>query len=134
MTMLEHLPWWVWPFAVALILISTHTYLGLHVIQRKVLFVDLALAQIAALGSTVAFLFGFELHDATTYWVSLCFAGLGAFVFSYTRTRGEKVPQEAIIGLSFAIASALSILLSAENPHGAEHLRDILAGSILVVT
>lgn len=128
------LPWWFWPFAATLVLISTHTYLGLHVIQRKVIFVDLALAQIAALGSTVAFLFGFDLHDPTTYWVSLAFAGLGALVFSYTRTHEDRVPQEAIIGLSFAIASALSILLSAENPHGAEHLRDIMAGSILVVT
>lgn len=132
--MWEQLPWWIWPFIAALILISIHTYLGLHVIARKVLFVDLALAQITALGGTVAFLFGFELADPVTFYVSLSFGVVGAWLFSVTRVRGDRVPQEAIIGLSFAIASALSILLSAENPHGAEHLRDILAGSILVVT
>ncbi|MCC7382204.1 MAG: metal ABC transporter permease [Deltaproteobacteria bacterium] len=132
--MWEQLPWWIWPFVAALILISIHTYLGLHVIARKVLFVDLALAQITALGGTVAFLFGFELADSVTFYVSLSFGVVGAWLFSVTRVRGDRVPQEAIIGLSFAIASALSILLSAENPHGAEHLRDILAGSILVVT
>lgn len=120
--------------AAALVVISIHTYLGLHVINRKVLFVDLALAQIAALGSTVALRYGFELHDGVTYYVSLLFAVIGAWVFSITRTKNERVPQEAIIGLSFAIASAGSILYSAMNPHGAEHLRDILAGSILVVT
>ncbi len=132
--MTESAPWWVWPFLAALVLISIHTYLGLHVIRRKVLFVDLALAQIAAMGSTVAFLFGYELSDPTTKWVSLVFAIAGAWVFSVTRSKGERVPQEAVIGLSYAIAAAGSILLSAENPHGAEHLRDIVAGSILVVT
>ncbi|MBI2377069.1 MAG: metal ABC transporter permease [Deltaproteobacteria bacterium] len=126
--------WWVWPLLAALVLISIHTYLGLHVIRRKVLFVDLALAQIAALGSTVAFLFGYELSDPITTWISLMFAIGGAWVFSVTRSRKERVPHEAIIGLSYAIAAAGSILLSAENPHGAEHLRDIVAGSILVVT
>ncbi len=132
--MVQPLPWWFWPLIATFLLITIHTYLGLHVISRKVLFVDLALAQITALGSTVAFLFGFELSDGVTFYVSLLFGIIGAWVFSITRTRGERVPQEAIIGLSFAIASAGSILLSAENPHGAEHLRDILAGSILVVT
>ncbi len=131
---MHELPWWFWPFAVTLILIAIHTYFGLHVISRKVLFVDLAIAQIAALGSTVAFLFGFESADPVTYWASLVFGVMGAWVFSVTRTKDDRVPHEAIIGLAFAIASAGSILMSAENPHGAEHLRDILAGSILVVT
>lgn len=122
------------PFVACLVLTGIHAYLGLHVIERGVIFVDLALAQIAALGSSVAFLFGFELADPVTYWTSLTFALIGAWVFSVTRMKGERIPQEAIIGLSFAIASAGSILLSAENPHGAEHLRDIMTGSILVVT
>ncbi|MBI3099402.1 MAG: metal ABC transporter permease [Planctomycetes bacterium] len=127
-------PWYLLPLITAFILVTIHTYLGLHVISRKVLFVDLALAQIAALGSTVAFLFGFEVADPVTYYVSLLFTIVGAWVFSITRMRGERIPQEAIIGLAFAIASAGSILFSAENPHGAEHLRDIMAGSILFVT
>jgi zinc/manganese transport system permease protein len=128
------LPWWLWPFLATLILIAIHTYFGLHVISRKVLFVDLAIAQIAALGGTVAFLFGFELADPVTYGSSLLFGVMGAWIFAITRTRGDRVPHEAIIGLAFAIASAGAILTSAENPHGAEHLRDMLAGSILVVT
>lgn len=131
---MEHLPWWLLPSAAALILVGTHTYLGLHVISRNVFFVDLALAQIAALGSTVAYLFGFEIADPVTYWVSLLFAVGGAWFFSVARVREDRVPQEAIIGLAFAVASAGAILLSAENPHGAEHLRDIMAGSILVVS
>lgn len=133
---IRHWPhhWSFWPFVAALVLISIHTYLGLHVITRKVLFVDLALAQIAALGSSVTFLYGFEPGSPVTYYVSLLFAVIGAWVFSVTRIRGERVPHEAIIGLAFAIASAGSILLSAENPHGAEHLQAILRGSIVVVT
>jgi zinc/manganese transport system permease protein len=131
---MEHVPWWLFPSLAALILVGTHTYLGLHVISRNVFFVDLALAQVAALGSTVAYLFGFEMADSVTYFVSLLFAVGGAWFFSIARVRDNRVPQEAIIGLAFAIASAGAILLSAENPHGAEHLRDIMAGSILVVS
>lgn len=128
------LPWWLLPSLAALILVATHTYLGLHVISRNVFFVDLALAQVAALGSTVAFLYGFEMGDSVTYYVSLLFAIGGAWFFSVARLPDNRVPQEAIIGLTFAVASAGAILLSAENPHGAEHLRDIMAGSILVVS
>lgn len=131
---MEHVPWWLFPSLAALILVGTHTYLGLHVISRNVFFVDLALAQVAALGSTVAYLFGFEMADPITYFVSLLFAVGGAWFFSVARVRDNRVPQEAIIGLAFAVASAGAILLSAENPHGAEHLRDIMAGSILVVS
>src|SRR5437762_2109045 len=132
--MMEQLPWWVLPSAAALILVATHTYLGLHVISRNVFFVDLALAQVAALGSTVAYLYGFEMNDPVTYYVSLLFAIGGAWFFSVARVRDNRVPQEAIIGLAFAVASAGAILLSARNPHGAEHLRDMMAGSILVVS
>ncbi len=131
---MAHAPWWLFPSLAALILVGTHTYLGLHVISRNVFFVDLALAQVAALGSTVAYLFGFEMSDPVTYFVSLFFAVGGAWFFSVARVRENRVPQEAIIGLAFAVASAGAILLSAENPHGAEHLRDIMAGSILVVS
>jgi len=128
------LPWWLLPSVAALILVATHTYLGLHVISRNVFFVDLALAQVAALGSTVAFLYGFDPGDSTTYYVSLAFAVGGAWFFSVARLPDNRVPEEAIIGLTFAVASAGAILLSAENPHGAEHLRDMMAGSILVVS
>jgi zinc/manganese transport system permease protein len=128
------LPWWLLPALAALILVATHTHLGLHVLGRNVFFVDLALAQVAALGSTVAFLYGFDRSDPVTYYVSLSFAALGALFFALARLPDQRIPEEAIIGLTFAVASAGSILLSAENPHGAEHLRDMMAGSILVVT
>jgi zinc/manganese transport system permease protein len=128
------LPWWLLPSAAALILVATHTYLGLHVLARNVFFVDLALAQVAALGSTVALLYGFDTNDSVTYYVSLLFAVGGAWFFSVARLPDNRVPEEAIIGLTFAVASAAAILLSAENPHGAEHLRDMMAGSILVVS
>jgi zinc/manganese transport system permease protein len=128
------LPWWLLPSAAALILVATHAYLGLHVMSRGVFFVDLALAQVAALGSTVAFLYGFDTNDSVTYYVSLLFAVGGAWFFSVVRLPENRVPEEAIIGLTFAVASAGAILLSAENPHGAEHLRDMMAGSILVVS
>lgn len=116
-----------------LILVGIHSYLGLHVIRRKVIFVDLALAQIAALGTTVGFLFGI-LPDATgSYWFSLAFTFLGAAIFSISRIRNEKIPQEAVIGLVYAIAAAISILVIDKAPHGAEHIKEILTGSILWV-
>lgn len=122
------------PFLACLILTGIHVYLGIHVISRKVIFVDIALAQIAALGGTVAFLFGLDPRSEGAYWCSLAFAVLAAGVFALTRTRVERVPQEAVIGLTYATASAAAILLADISPHGAEHLHDLLAGSIVWVT
>jgi zinc/manganese transport system permease protein len=122
------------PFLACLILTGIHVYLGIHVISRKVIFVDIALAQIAALGATVAFLLGYDPRTEGAYWFSLGFAVLAAIVFSLTRTRHERVPQEAVIGITYATASAAAILLADISPHGAEHLHDLLAGSIVWVT
>ena len=122
------------PFLACLILTGIHVYLGIHVISRKVIFVDIALAQIAALGGTVAFLFGYDPRSEGAYFCSLAFAVLAAGVFALTRTRVERVPQEAVIGLTYATASAAAILLADISPHGAEHLHDLLAGSIVWVT
>ncbi len=116
-----------------LILVGIHSYLGLHVIRRKVIFVDLALAQIAALGTTVGFLFGIMPGSTGAYWFSLLFTFIGAAVFSISRIRHEKIPQEAVIGLAYAIAAAVSILVIDKAPHGAEHIKEILTGSILWV-
>jgi len=116
-----------------LILVGIHSYLGLHVIRRKVIFVDLALAQIAALGTTVGFLFGIMPDSTGAYWFSLLFTFIGAAVFSISRIRHEKIPQEAVIGLAYAIAAAVSILVIDKAPHGAEHIKEILTGSILWV-
>ncbi len=122
------------PFIACLILTGIHVYLGIHVISRKVIFVDIALAQIAALGATVAFLRGYDPRSNGAYLFSLSFAILAAIVFALTRTKHERVPQEAIIGLTYATASAAAILLADISPHGAEHLHDLLAGSIVWVT
>lgn len=122
------------PFLACLILTGIHVYLGIHVISRKVIFVDIALAQIAALGATVAFLLGYDPRSTGAYLFSLSFAILAALVFAMTRTKRERVPQEAIIGLTYATASAAAILLADIAPHGAEHLHDLLAGSIVWVT
>jgi zinc/manganese transport system permease protein len=122
------------PFLACLVLTGIHVYLGIHVISRKVIFVDLALAQTAALGSTVAFLIGFDPRSEGAYLFSLGFAVAAAAVFALTRTRHERVPQEAVIGLAYATASAAAILLADISPHGAQHLHDLLAGSIVWVT
>jgi zinc/manganese transport system permease protein len=122
------------PFLACVILTGIHAYLGIHVISRKVIFVDIALAQIAALGGTVAFLLGYDPRSEGAYFFSLAFAVLAAIVFALTRTRHERVPQEAVIGLTYATASAAAILLADISPHGAEHLHDLLAGSIVWVT
>ena len=120
-------------FFECLVLVGIHSYLGLHVIRRKVIFVDLALAQIAALGTTVGFLFGIVPDSMGAYWFSLLFTFLGAAVFSISRFRNEKIPQEAIIGLTYAIAASVTILVIDKAPHGAEHIKEVLTGSILWV-
>src|SRR5882672_3104302 len=122
------------PFLACLVLTGIHAYLGIHVISRKVIFVDIALAQIAALGATVAFLLDYDPRTEGAYYISLGFAVLAAVIFALTRTKHERVPQEAVIGLTYATASAAAILLADISPHGAEHLHDLLAGSIVWVT
>ena len=120
-------------FFECMILVGIHSYLGLHVLRRKVIFVDLALAQIAALGTTVGFLFGILPDSIGAYWFSLIFTFIGAGVFSISRIRHEKIPQEAVIGLTYAIAASVAILVIDKAPHGAEHIKEILTGSILWV-
>ena len=122
------------PFLACLVVTGIHVYLGIHVISRKVIFVDIALAQIAAVGATVAFLLGHDPKSEAAYFFSLGFAILAAVIFALTRTKHERVPQEAVIGLTYATASAAAILLADISPHGAEHLHDLLAGSIVWVT
>ena len=126
----------LYPFLACLVLTGMHVYLGVHVIARKVIFVDLALATIAALGAVWGALLGWDVHDDT--WVikgfSLAFTFVGAGLFSLTRGRKERVPHEAVIGICYAVALAAMILGSAKLPHGAEDVRDLQAGSILWVT
>jgi zinc/manganese transport system permease protein len=124
----------LWPFLACLVLTGIHAYLGLHVIKRGVIFVDLALAQVAALGATVAFLMGHELHDTAAYFYSLAFTIVGAAVFAFTRSRRMRVPQEAFIGIVYAVCAAASILIVDRAPEGAEHIKYILVGNLLAVT
>lgn len=121
------------PFVACLILTGIHAYLGLHVIERGVIFVDLALAQVAAFGATVGFLWGFGLHSTTSYFVALSFTLLGAAVFAATRLRKPLVPQEALIGIVYALATAASILVLSRAPEGGEELKALLVGHLLFV-
>ena len=121
------------PFAACLILTGIHTYLGLHVVSRGVIFVDLALAQIAALGVTFAFLLGHDPSSTQGYVYSLVFTFAGAAVFSLSRLRDERIPQEAIIGITFAVSSAAAILIADRAPSGAEHVEAMLTGALLWV-
>lgn len=125
------------PFAASLILTGIHAYLGVHVVERGVIFVDLALAQMAALGGTIALLLPFAGHDPHgpwVYWISLGFTFVGAAVFSTVRARKARIPQEAIIGISYAVASAAAILAMSKSTSESEHLKDMLVGNILAVS
>jgi len=124
---------WV-PFLMCLVLTGIHAYLGIHVIAREVVFVDIALAQIAALGATAAFLWGYELDTWESYAAGLAFTVLGALVLALSRSRARHVSQEAVIGVVYAVSSAAAVLLADRTPHGAEHLRGMLVGSILSVS
>jgi len=122
------------PFAACVILVGILGYLGLHVLLREVIFVDLALAQIVAMGAVIAFYFGYEHGTTESFAISLGAAVLGAAVFSWTRMRQARVPQEAIIGISYVVASAATILVADRAPEGAEHIKELLAGTIIWVT
>jgi zinc/manganese transport system permease protein len=131
---MEILPFLLMPFLASLILTGIHAYLGVHVVERGVIFVDLALAQIAALGAVVAILIGMDPHAGKTYWISLGFTFLGAAIFSLVRTRRAHIPQEAIIGIAYAVASATAILAMSKATGETEHLKDMLVGNILAVS
>ena len=119
------------PLLACLLLVLIHPSLGQHVLARGVIFVDLALAQIAALGQSVAFLLGAEPHDPSMYLWSFGFTLMGAALFSFLWDRNHSVLQEAFIGISFALATAATLLLLSNAPHGAEHVRGALSGESL---
>ena len=122
------------PFVAALVLTGIHAYLGVHVVERGVIFVDLSLAQIAALGTTVALLAGYDVHSTTSYFWSLGFTLIGAAFFAFARVQREtRIPQEAIIGIVYAVSAAASILVMSKAPQETEHLKDMLVGNLLAV-
>jgi zinc/manganese transport system permease protein len=124
-------------FFASLILTGIHAYLGVHVVERGVIFVDLSLAQIAALGATVAIFLPAahgDPHAPIVYWISLLFTFIGAFVFSTVRSQRARIPKEAIIGICYAVASAAAILAMSKATSESEHLKDMLVGNILAVS
>ncbi|MBZ5627330.1 MAG: metal ABC transporter permease [Acidobacteriia bacterium] len=122
------------PFLASLILTGIHAYLGVHVVERGVIFVDLALAQIAALGATIAILAGMDPHGGAAYWISLAFTFLGAGIFALVRAHRGRIPLEAFIGITYAVASAAAILAMSKATGETEHLKDMLVGNILAVS
>lgn len=116
-----------------LLLAAIYVYFGIHIVRRGVIFVDLALAQVAAMGTTVAFLVGYPLEGGVAYIFSLFFAFLGSVVFTWTRAQEGRVPEEAIIGIVYAFSAAAVVLLVDRAPHGAEHIKYLLVGNILWV-
>ena len=125
------------PFVASLILTGIHAYLGGHVVERGVIFVDLSLAQIAALGATIALLLPWssgDPHGPDVYWISLAFTFIGAAIFALLRSRRARIPQEAIIGITYAVASAAAILAMSKSTSQAEHLKDMLVGNIIAVS
>jgi zinc/manganese transport system permease protein len=122
------------PLLACLVLTAIHVYLGLHVLARGVIFVDLALAQMAALGISVAFLAGHPVQSPAAYWYALAFALGGALLFATTRTRRAPIPHEAIIGIVYAVSAAAAIVVVDQAPQGSEHIKQLLVGGILTVT
>lgn len=124
-----------WPLVACLLFPPLLVYLGLHVVKREVIFVDLALAQVATLGTCVALLMGHHFDDRITFWISLAVTFVGAAFFSWSRsTTKTAVPQEAIIGITFVVAAAGVILLLSRVAGGKEELEHLLTGDILNVT
>jgi zinc/manganese transport system permease protein len=122
------------PFLACLVLTGIHVYLGLHVLARGVIFVDLALAQVAALGISVAFLAGHPIQSDAAYWYALAFTVGGAALFAASRVHRAPIPQEAVIGIVYAVSAAAAVLVVDRAPQGGEHIKTLLIGSILTVT
>jgi len=131
--MAEALSIMLWPLVACLLLPGILVYYGLHIVQREIIFVDLALAQVAALGICVAILLHHESGDWQTYAWSLGFTFAGAAIFTLTRTQNHRVPQEALIGIVYVVAAAAGILLLSQSAEGNEVLKRTLVGDILLV-
>ena len=124
----------LWPFVAGLVLTAIHAWFGLHVLARGVVFVDLSLAQVAALGLTVAILAGHGVQSEAGYWYALAFALGGAVLFALVRAFERSIQQEAVIGIVYAVSASLGVLALDRAPQGAEHIKQLLIGSILTVT
>ncbi len=124
----------LWPLIAGLVLTAIHAWFGLHVLARGVVFVDLSLAQMAALGLTVAILAGHAVQSEAGYWYALAFALAGAVLFAVVRACERAIQQEAVIGIVYAVSASLGVIALDRAPQGAEHIKQLLIGSILTVT
>jgi zinc/manganese transport system permease protein len=124
----------LWPFIAGVVLAGIHAYFGMHVLARGVVFADLALAQVAALGFTAAILAGHPVSSPAGYWYGLAFAMAGAVLFALARPYEKMLQQEAVIGIVYAVSASLGVLALDRAPQGAEHMKQLLIGSILTVT
>lgn len=122
-----------WPLLGSLLMSPVHCLFGMHIVRRGVIFIDLAVAQMAALGMAIALAGGHEINDTTTYFLSLGFALGTALVIALSRFKLGRVPHEAIIGIIFVMASAMGIVVLEGTAHGLDELHDILSGSILLI-
>ncbi|HWA86533.1 MAG TPA: iron chelate uptake ABC transporter family permease subunit [Opitutus sp.] len=132
--MLEAFDIMKWPLLACLLLPGLLVYLGLHIVKREIIFVDLALAQVAALGTCLGILMHYEPASWESYALSLVFTLVGAGIFTLTRTHSHRVPQEALIGIVYVVTAAFGILLLSRSPEGNEELRRTLIGEVLLVT
>jgi zinc/manganese transport system permease protein len=123
-----------WPIVACVLLPWLLVYLGLHVVQRGIIFIDIAMAQMASLGICVALLFRVDLHSPATFGIALGFTLLGAAIFSMTGKRTSQIPQEAIIGIAYVVAAAAAVLLLSRAAEGDEEIKQMLVGNILLVS
>ncbi len=124
----------VLPVVTAVVLVAMHSHLGFHVVKRGVIFVDIALAQVAAFGVAISLLLGGEPGSGTTYAIALGSTFLGSVLISSTRTRSQRIPQEAYIGVIYVVFSAAMILVLTQISHGGEMINHLLVGSLLWVS
>src|SRR4029434_5401448 len=123
-----------WPIVACVFLPWLLVYLGLHVVQRGIIFIDIAMAQMASLGICVAVLFRVDLESWTTFAIALAFTLTGAAIFSVTGKRTSQIPQEAVIGISYVVAAAAAVLLLSRAAEGDEEIKNMLVGNILLVS
>jgi zinc/manganese transport system permease protein len=124
----------LWPLLACISIAGIHAYLGFHVVERGVIFVDLAMAQVAALGATVGFLVGHDLHSPAATYFSVGSVVVGAAVLALLKAEKRRIPQEAFIGIVYAVAAAAAILIVDRTPEGAEHIKFMLVGNLLSAT
>ena len=124
----------LWPLLACVVIAGIHAYLGFHVVERGVIFVDLALAQVAALGATIGFLFGLDLHDPASHYLSIAAVVVGAALLAILKAEKRRIPQEAFIGIVYAVSAAAAILIVDRTPEGAEHIKFMFVGNLLATS